>query len=553
VAVKELPLSYSYDKQRFPQFSPADIANWYAVEAPTGKKQKALYPVMGRRHVQQGNQQILDFDIQPRKLFKSISYSYVVVGSTIYRIDVNFNVIIISDATFTQYNGNLNFAFLPTTQIVNVDTPSINNQYVFCAWVDGNNMFIYNEATNVFAKVTDQRMQPFPSTVAAFGNRFVIGSTNSTQFQLTQINLGQTFTPATVFSFGIDPDYTTVFAQESGLIRQMAVLHNNLYIFTDYTTGIWSNTQSTVSTSIGGSTVTASFPWKKNTSYDFDYGIADPNSLDIDFGMLVWLAQNRNGLVQFMSSNGQSPQPISTQAINVLIQKIATLSETQSLLNLDTVGFLYQYEDTIFYRVSIGPYIDYATLDNISLAVCLEYNFNTQTWGRCIEQNGQRNRIEDHVFFANKHLVTAINQTFVFEMSGVFYTNEVQKITQTTSTIEEHPFRYEMVTPIIANTDYSEFITDYVQIDFVWGDGEITTSVMENPHVELYFSDDGGISFTSVDSLQFSNLGIYSWRMRWYQCGPSRNRVYKLICVSKYPIVILGAIMDVRHASGGAN
>ena len=74
-----------------------------------------------------------------------------------------------------------------------------------------------------------------------------------------------------------------------------------------------------------------------------------------------------------------------------------------------------------------------------------------------------------------------------------------------------------------------------------------------NPSIMLYWSDDGGVSFNSADNLQFSQMGVYQWRMRWYQLGCSRNRVYRLVCVSFVPIVILGAVMNVRRVSGGAN
>ncbi len=66
-------------------------------------------------------------------------------------------------------------------------------------------------------------------------------------------------------------------------------------------------------------------------------------------------------------------------------------------------------------------------------------------------------------------------------------------------------------------------------------------------------SDDGGVSFFPADIREFSRSGVYIWKMRWYQLGQSRNRVYKLIAVSLYPIVILGAVMNVRRSSGGAN
>lgn len=594
--VKSLDIFSYYDVQRFKQFSPMDCANWTVMAAPTGKKGKALYPVMGRKHVERSDVPVLEFGLQPRKIFKSISFVYVVVGATIYRVDNQFNQQVISDATFTQTSGLLNFAFLPTVQGIDVD-PGANMQRVFVGFVDGNNMWIYNETTDVFELVTDPLAPPRPAFIAAFGNRFVVSTLNSTQFQLTQVNLGAAFDPALVFSFGpMGGPYATVFAQESGLIRQMAVLHNNLYIFTDYTTGIWSNTISAITTAAA----TTTFPWKKNTSYDFDFGIADPNSLDTDFGMMVWLGQNRNGLVTFLSSTGQSVKAISSQAINVLLQRIANNSGSVGLLNLDTEGFLYQYEDSVFYRASIGAYVDYQTLDRVTDAQTIEFNFDTESWHRCIELNGERNRVEQHEFFANKHLVSVQGQTCLYDMSGQYYFNELQDTSSPTG-FQAYPFRYENITGIIAEEDYAEFKTNWVQIDFVWGDQTFsfsdsayantvfivteestadvpvyvmaedgvtfiikdgtntpeldsqTYNALFKPHVELYWSDDGGISFRSADVREFSQLGIYSWRMRWYQLGCSRNRVYKLICVSPAPVVVLGAVHSVDRVSGGAN
>ena len=592
MTIKELPIINHFDVQRFIQFSPMSVSNWYQVDAPSGKKGKALYPTMGRKHFVDNTGNPFVYDEQPRKIFKSIDFIYVVVGATIYQIDSNFTQRIISTSIFTKDTGTLNFAFLPVVQAASL-VPSDQNQAVFCMLCDGDNIFVINEKTSEFTIVTDTNRPLFPTYVTAFGNRFVVSTNNSTQFQLSQINMGGTYDPNAVFTISGQ----AVFAQESGIIRQMGVLHQQLYIFTDFTTGIWSNTPSV----FNSSDLTSIFPFKKNTSYDFDFGIADPESLDIDFGMLTWLAQNRNGLVTFLTSNGQSPQPISSQAINVLIQKIAN-SAAESLIDLDAVGFLYQYEDTIFYRVSIGPYIDYKTLDRSSLANTLEYNFNSQTWHRCIELNGERNRIEEHEFFNNHHIVTVEGQTCLYDMSGVFYINEIQDPLSPTG-FTAYPFRYENTTPIISEPDYSEFITDWIQIDFVWGDhtfsrandyyantvflvSELSTTdnpiymVSEDgatyiiqdgtntptsadinsdtynslfkPHIELYWSDDGGISFSSADVLEFSQLGVYNWRMRWYQCGPSRNRVYKLICVSPSPIVILGGIQNVRPSSGGA-
>lgn len=597
MAIKPLDIFTYYDVQRFRQFSPQDAANWYVSEAPSGKRMKSMYPTMGRQHIRINNRNILIFSIQPRAIFKTINFFYVVVGSSVYQVDQFYNIQILSNSNFTKVNGFLSFDYLPCVQTLS----GVVTQLVFAMICDGTNMFVINESTTPATMTTVNQtinaQAPLnPNICVAFGNRFAVSSLNSTQFNLTQINMGGTgFDPTALFTITTG---VGAFAQEAGIIREMAVLHNQLYIFCDYTTGIWAN--------LPGIFQNSSFPWKKNTSYDWDYGIADPLSLDVDFGRMVWLAKNRNGLIQFMASDGQMPQSISTQAINVLLQNSMQKTEESDYINSsNTNGFLYQYEDTIFYRVSTGIYDDDQILDFEQTANAIEFNFNTQTWHRCIELNGEKNRIIKHIFFNSLHIVIVEGETTLYEMAGNIYFNELTNpLSQSPQSLTHYlayPFRYELTTSIISEDDYSEFIDDYIEIDFVWGDMTVVKSLspfdntsflvsegssntapvylvtedgnsylieegsntpdlnstiyntLFNPHVELYISDDGGMSFYSSDLREFSQLGQYQWRMRWYQLGPSRNRVYKLIAVSPSPIVILGGVRSTRRSSGGAN
>lgn len=409
------------------------------------------------------------------------------------------------------------------------------------------------------------------------------------------MNLGVTPTnPSTWFTIAGGP----IFNRASGVIGQMCVLHNQLYILCDFTTDIWSNipSQNVLPTQ------TITFPFKLNSSYNWDYGIADPFSLDVDFGRMVWLAKNSSGLVTFMASNGQQPQDISTQAINVLLQNSTSEERNSPFLESPADGFLYQYENTIFYRISAGPYTNFGELDidikkrNYS-ANSIEYNFSTQTWARVIELNGERNRIQKHVFFNNIHLVTVQGDGALYEMAGDIYYNELRTpstLPSDPNAFSKYPMRYELVTQQIFQPDYSEFLTDYIEIDFVFGykdfykydgpfgnttfiitedaapDGTPVFTIAEDaapdttpvflitedgntpgfddniyfglfkPNIGLYYSDDGGVTFTYADLREFSQLGQYRWRMRWYELGASRNRAYKLVCVSSAPIVILG-------------
>jgi len=603
--IRELPIIGPYNRQRFKHWSPEDTANFYSVKSNRAKEELAMYPAMGRAHIKYAGINRLAFDSEPRAEFKTIDYAYFVVGNTIYQVDAQYNQIVLTG--LLTIAGEIYFDFL------------VVNDIVYAVFVDTQKIYIYQEGTNALQVVTDPlapgnftvngRLTK-PGFIMAFGNRIAVSVRDSSQFVLSAINLqgngavnppGYNFDPSKVWTNFIT---LQVFALESGIIRQMGVLNNTAYIFTDYTTGIWSNIPAVFS----GTGVT--FPWKKNATYDWNFGIANPTSLDINFGLLVFLAKNRDGLLKFMVSDGSQPKPLSDKAIDTMLQDYTNrLGTNNPFLSSNSNGFIYQYEDTIFYRFSGGDYTGTTILDQEQNANSIEFNFETSEWHRCIELNGERNRVKNHIYFNFKHLVTLTEDNTVYSLSGQYYFNEVrnndQPDIQAPNAYFAYPIRYERTTPIIYEKDYSEFETEFVQIDFVFGDSNInystapfdnsefliheellggevqyiiaeqpdsdgqpvfilgqdgnfptladnTYNYLFNPHVELYWSDDGGISFNSADVREFSQMGVYQWRMRWYQLGTSRNRVYKLVCVSMVPIVVLGGIMNMRRISGGA-
>lgn len=612
--VKPCPIIGPFNVQRFRQWSPEDNAGWYTVHDENTKRPYAMYPQLGRAHINYLGINRLVFGSEPRDIFKTINYAYVIEGNTIWQIDSNYNQVNITPTASNSLAttvGNIYFTFI------------VVNKFIYACFIDSEFIYIYQEGTAALQRITDVNAPGVftvngevtkPGFIATFGNRITVSVANSSQFVLSAINLagnGATNPPG----YNFDPNkcftnFTTpqVFALEDGLIRQMGVLNNTLYIFTDFITGIWSNNTAI----FGGSNPPVTFPWKKNTTYNWNFGIANSNTLDINFGYMVWLAQNSDGLLQAMISQGGQPEKISTKAVDTMLQKYTNqLGVNNPFIASNSAGFLYQYENTIFYRLSGGAYTGTQLLDQTQNGNSIEFNFEIKDWHRCIELNGERNRIQSHIYFNFKHLVIVIGDSTIYDMSSQYYYNEVRNIEQEDPQAVDayiaHPFRYERITPIISQNDYSEFETEYVQIDFVFGDSNINYSfapfgntqfiiaeqpgvdgqaqfmiaeepgsdgqpvfiiaqegntpelsdliynTLFKPTVELFWSDDGGILFHSADVREFSQQGVYSWRMRWYQLGPSRNRVYKLICVSPVPIVVLGAVMNVRRISGGAN
>lgn len=592
MTIQALPIFCYYDVQRFTQFGSMDCANWYGIQVESGKRQQALYPAMGRKHVHFLNQNRLVFNTEPRDVFRTINFMYVIEGTQVLQYDTFFNERLVGSIELT---GELWFAYLPVGNAIYALLTNGISIYIITELEDG---------TVSFDKCTDPNAPTKPQYVAAFGGRFIVSQMGTNVNYLTQINLGGSppVDPAKIFTIPDGGAGFALFFSSSGIVRSYAVLHSQLYIFTDFTTDIWAN----IATQIEVAGIIREFPWKINTSYNWDYGIADPLSLSVDFGRMVWLAKNYNGLVSFMASDGGQPVDISSQAINVLLENAADTDNGLSpFLRATTDGFLYQYENTIFYRVSAGVYDNSGLLDATTYANSIEFNFNTKKWGRVIELNGGRCRIQKHVYFNNKHLVIVQGDPAIYEMAGNIYHNELinpnQPNIQAPDAFLKYPMRYELVTQQISNEDYSEFIDDYVEIDFVFGnktffknnapflntvfivgenstptspvymvtedsqkfiiaEGSNTPTFDDNhyndlfkPHIELYYSDDGGVSFLTADLREFSQLGQYRWRMRWYELGISRNRCYKLICVSSSPIVILGAVRNTRRASGGAN
>jgi hypothetical protein len=579
--IEALPIFCYYDQQRFRQFGAMDCANWYGIAVESAKKKQALYPAMGRQHIRTFNTNRLIFDNEPRALFKTVKYMYVIVGTRVFQYDQFYNQKLIGNIALT---GTPWFAFLP----VGTD--------VYAMLTDETNIYLITESGTAvtMVTVTDGRRPTAPQYVAAFGNRFVVSQKDTPDYYLSTVNVAGGASGC--FSFGSPPAPLT--NRASGIIRQFGVLHTQLYIFTDFTTDVWAN----IATQISVGAVITEFPWKLNTSYNFDYGMADPFSLSIGFGRMVWLAKNQDGLVSFMASNGQQPEDISSQAINVLLENADDGSLSTFLLG-NAYGFIYQYENTVFYRVSSGVYSDSQILDINTTKNSIEYNFETGTWHRLIELNGERNRIQKHVYFNNRHIVSVQSDNALYEMAGNIYVNELRTpstLPQATNAFTPYPMRYELITKQLFLEDYAEFIDDYVQIDFVFGDKAFyksdapfdnTTFVIDEdsiggmpvymvsedgkfiitedgnyptiysehwnalfkPHVELYISDDGGVTFLSADVREPWQLGEYRWIMRWNELGTSRNRCYKLICVSPAPIVILGAVRNTRRASGGAN
>src|ERR1700685_4374850 len=131
--IKPCPIIGPYNKQRFNQWSPEDTANWYIVKDENTKQPIAMYPAMGRAHINYLGVNRLIYAAEPRGLFKSINYAYIVVGNTVFRIDSQYNQIVLPGLETTA--GKIYFTFL------------VVNSFVFSVFIDSQKIYVYQEGT----------------------------------------------------------------------------------------------------------------------------------------------------------------------------------------------------------------------------------------------------------------------------------------------------------------------------------------------------------------------------------------------------------------------
>ena len=151
--IQTLPIFCYYDVQRFTQFGSMDCANWYGIQVESGKKQQALYPAMGRKHVTYLNENRLVYNTEPRDEFRTIDYLYVIDGTQVIAYDSAFNAQTIGTIGLT---GELWFAYLPV------------GNAVYALLTNGINVYIITEiGTSVTMTVcTDPNAPTKPQYVA---------------------------------------------------------------------------------------------------------------------------------------------------------------------------------------------------------------------------------------------------------------------------------------------------------------------------------------------------------------------------------------------------
>lgn len=478
------PIMTQFRKERDPVISCETSINMYLIPAETNKEKKVLVPASGfdiPLPIGMG-------DIRASFVFKE--HLYVVSGAEVYEIDVLLlPTLLLTLATTIGYVG----------------ISANENQVIF---VDGADAWVWDTvASTVTPVVFGFPISPVDVTMLDF--YFIIPDGNKNQWYISALNDGTTWN---VLDFA---NFSSVGDQLVGV----RTLKRRVYLFGHISTEIWFD----AGVSIFPNT---NFPFRRDNSSLFEHGCAAPKTIRENFELLFYLATNKEGAAGVMMAAGSgNPQKISTPEVDLFLQNLTSLSDSDAIL--------YRENGIVFYQLSF-------TTDNKTLLFVL----NTQSWHELAMPDGSRHRANTHSFFINKHFIGMYDSNQLYELSYKYMTYAGELIR---CQIVSAPFFDENNKRI--RVDRFELETIPGLPDATWANQQINpelSGMIEdnlNGRTLLFISRDGGRTFGNGIWATNGRLGQYLMRTIWRRLGCQRARrwVFKI----EYPyftyFYVLGA------------
>jgi hypothetical protein len=480
---KDIPFVGGFNKYSGLDFDQEDAINIYPVYDESGKGSRAFFGCPGLR------QEVV---VQPghaagRALFVVKDLMYGVFGNRVYFFRKNLVPVFIGKI-------GTSFGYVSIAD-------NNGGQVIF---VDGQGVYVYTVTTGVFAKVISTGVPPLPLNVAFLDTYFAIPVGESQTYQISANNDG------TKWNDFFDEAQVQTYP---GINVGVGVVNERLFFFKNTSTEIWYNAG------------LSSFPFRKDTNLNFNFGCNSTASISSDYGYLFWHSQDKSGPASIMMSQGNTPEIISNQAVEDLISKFTNPTDVQC--------YIYKDQSHIFYVSSW-------TTDDVTLV----YDVRTKQWHRMAMVGKSTNPADPfatktrhlsscHAYFNNTHYVGSYKNSILYSMSRSYPDNAGDPIVRERKT---RPFYL---------SGYTQAQINKIQTDVQPGVGDVT-GIYTNPGAYLSLSKDGGHTFGNEQESIIGQIGHRKTRVLWRKKGLARNlTMYLKIYASVAPIVIMGCAIDV--------
>lgn len=359
--------------------------------------------------------------------------------------------------------------------------------------IDGLSGFVYTIASGLWTQITDPG--------------FVYGATQATYqdgYGIVALPDSQQFGISGLYDFlswdAID------FASAEGLPDDVSTVisnHRVLHVFGTGTTELWFN---------GGD---GTFPFQRIDGAFYEIGCSAPYSATIADDSVFWLGNNLQGALAVYRMQGQTPQRISTVALENEIAEYPDVS--------DAFGIGLDIRRHPIYML---------VFPTANKTWC--YDAHSSSWFEWLEWSGpdfNRYRLNCFAKAFGKLLVGDYRDGRMYEMSFDVYSNAGDTI------------RSLRMSPYIWKNGDRLF---HSRLELLM---EAGTGLIEgqgsDPQVMLRWSNDG-YTWSNEVSRGFGAMGEYSKRVIFTRLGSARNRMYEVSITDPVKRVILGAFAEVE-------
>ena len=358
----------------------------------------------------------------------------------------------------------------------------------------GEKGYIYNESTDVFARITDPDFKG-AVTVCYLDGYFVYNPPNSQEIWITQLLDGTSIEPLDFASAEGAPDGVV------GIIND----HKELWIFGTDTTEVWYNA--------GG----ADFPLAPIQGAFNEVGCVAAFSIAKLDNSIFWLGTDPRGQGVVYRADGYTAKRVSTHAVEWQIQQYGNMS--------DAVAYAYQQDGHTFYVLNFP-----------SANRTWVYDASTGAWHeRAGWKNGQftRHRSNCYCNFQGNAVVGDYE-------TGAIYTFDLE-VYEDNDQPQKWLRRWRALPTGENNLNRSA--QHHLQLDIETGVGT-NTGQGSDPEVMLRWSDDGGHTWSNEHWVKVGRIGQYGRRAIWRRLGMTekiRDRVYEVSMTDPVKTTIMGA------------
>lgn len=361
--------------------------------------------------------------------------------------------------------------------------------------VDGQFSYLFSLTNNSFTRLETPKQC---SHVQFINGRFVVNKKDANQQNLFWSGI---YDGATWNSL----DFASTEGYADKLIS-MAKVNNQLWLFGELSTEVFYDTGD------------ASQPYQRIQGAFFDNGTVAPFSPASTGNTVLWIGSNSQGQGIIWQANGYQPVRISNHAIEYILQSMPRTD--------DAIGYCYQQDGHAFYVCT------FPTANRT-----LVYDMTTNFWHERSTYSNVQLKDNRHVgncccFAFNRNLVGSKDDGKILVLDKNAFTDNGNLIRRVRTTPHMH-------------TENKRIFYKSLEIDMEKGVA-VAHGQGDRPDIALQYSNDGGFNWSSELWRTSGRIGKFNTRVKWYNLGVSRDRLFRIIYTDPTPCTLINAFLDVE-------